>query len=155
MWLKKAPYFLSRLQKALCWEQSSLPNPFAVTCHQHSRKPHLCALFSWALWDRGTTRWTDECSSYIEGLHCQRATKQWQHRKPMDGAQLPTLHEDTTLLSFSGCGYFNFQRARSCGFYLHAIKYLSPERRGSQIPHYFDGFNLSEHWSKRKILWWP
>lgn len=75
-------------------------------------------------------------------------------QKLMDGAQLPTLHGDTTLLSFSGCRYFNFWRARSCCFYLHTIKYLSPESRGSQIPHNFDGFNFSEHWSKRNILWY-
>lgn len=100
MWLKKAPCFLPQLQKALCWEQSSLPNP--------SEKPHLCALFSWALWGRGTSRWT-ECWSYIEGLHGQRATKEWKHKNPWMGHNCPQSMQTQPFCPFLDVGISIFE----------------------------------------------
>lgn len=79
---RRLPIFYLVFRKLCAERRAPFQTHRAVTCHQHSRKPHFCAPFSWALWDRGITRWTDGCSSYIEGLHCQRATKQWQHKNP-------------------------------------------------------------------------
>lgn len=154
MWLKKAPYFLSHLQKALCWEQSSLPNPSCCDLWATLQKSLTSLLFS---------REPSGAAAPWGGLSVAHILRDYIARgQPKSGntkthgcgttAHTPWGHN---LLSFSGCEYFNFRRARSCCFHLHTIKYFFPESKGNQIPDYFDGFNLSEHWSKRKILWGP
>lgn len=136
-----------------CWEQSSLPKPSCCDLPPTQQKNLTSVLFLVSPLGQRHHKVDWWVLIIYWGTTLSEGNQRVATQKLMDGAQLPTLHGDTFLF-FSGCGYFNFQRARSCCFDLHTIKYLSPESRGSQSPHYFDGFNLSEHWSKRKILWW-
>jgi len=101
-------YFLSCLQKALCWEQSSIPNPacFDPAINPRKASPPCYFLVSPLGQRHHKVDWvllTHRASTLSVGN--QRAAK----HKPMDGAQVPELHGDTTVHPFEDAGISVFE----------------------------------------------
>lgn len=109
MWLKKAHYFLSCVQEALCWERSSLPNPACFDPATNTvEKPHSRCYFLMS--PLGQRHHKVDWVLLIYWGSTLSEGNQWAAKQnPMDGAQLPKPHGDTTVHPFQDGGISVFK----------------------------------------------